>query len=206
VGERFREITSQSAKVLINSHRLRSNIGGRQLPSRLLEIDNTDDGVAPARTLGLVAGDLHGHRPRHAGALEVANRVCRRWYTPAEARNLFERLGKSGRNIYALTELTLDLVFPLIYGSLFCLLTASLARAQWAWLVTIPLFAALSDLVENSIVAYLAWSYAGQESSLAWLAAAVTLIKTLLLGLSLLILFAGGAYGLLLSSPPAAGR
>jgi hypothetical protein len=130
----------------------------------------------------------------------------RRWYTPAEARNLFERLGKSGRNLYALTELTLDLVFPLIYGSLFCLLTASLARAQWAWLVTIPLFAALSDLVENSIVAYLAWSYAGQESSLAWLAAAVTLIKTILLGLSLLILFAGGAYGLLLSSPPAAGR
>src|SRR6478752_157815 len=39
------------------------------------------------------------------------------WYSPEEARDFFEAIGERGRRLYAITEVTLDLAFPLVYGS-----------------------------------------------------------------------------------------
>ena len=50
-----------------------------------------------------------------------------RWqgYTPADVRDFLDVIGLSGRHLYGWTEVTLDLVFPLLYGAL---LSALIAR------------------------------------------------------------------------------
>ena len=49
-----------------------------ELLSRLTEIRIRDDRIASVHALRLVAGDLHGHRPRDAMALQVAEAVRRK--------------------------------------------------------------------------------------------------------------------------------
>lgn len=44
------------------------------------------------------------------------------WYSPNDARDFFNAIGERGRHIYATTQVTLDLFFPLIYGTLFAAL------------------------------------------------------------------------------------
>ena len=105
----------------------------------------------------------------------------RGWYTPAEAAALFEALDAldaHARTVYAATGLTIDMVFPLAYGLLFSILLVRLFRVPF-WLL--PPALAATDALENATVAALALSYAGAPSPLAWLAAAFTLIKTVLI-------------------------
>jgi hypothetical protein len=76
----------------------------RQLPNRVLEVSVSDDRVAPIDALGLVAGDLHGDRARHAGALEVvyggASESCRiRPATPAASQAEVHAFLKSRRRV-----------------------------------------------------------------------------------------------------------
>ena len=42
------------------------------------------------------------------------------WYTATDVQVLFEKVGQEGRNLYALTEVTIDLAFPFIYDACFC--------------------------------------------------------------------------------------
>ena len=120
----------------------------------------------------------------------------RGWYTPSEARDLLERLGEGGRSLYGATEVTLDFAFPLIYGSLFGLLILQLYSESAAkWLMSVPLIAVVADLFENGLAAYLAWTFDGQASAVAWAAAVFTAVKmSAFLGAVALILV-GGAVG-----------
>jgi hypothetical protein len=120
----------------------------------------------------------------------------RGWYTPAEARQLFKDLGDRGRNVYAATQVTLDLVFPVVYAFLFAILINRVSSGRRDWPVVVPLLAGVADLLENVTIAYLAWSYQGQESPLAWFAAICTLTKSLLFVASLVLILAGGVAGL----------
>src|SRR5829696_6223373 len=75
-----------------------------------------------------------------------------RWrgYSPEDARKLFADLGPDGRQLYASTERTLDVGFPLTYGLLFASLLILLYGQQGAkYLVLVPLAAAVMDLAEN---------------------------------------------------------
>ena len=118
-------------------------------------------------------------------------------YTPGEIRDLFESWGADRRELYAWTQVTLDLILPLIYGTLFAVLTARLFRGELSrWAVLVPMFAALADLLENATLAFLAWSYDGRESPLAWVAAGFTVVKFIGLGFALVLLLVGGVAGL----------
>jgi hypothetical protein len=118
-------------------------------------------------------------------------------YTPGEIHNLFEDWGVGRRELYARTEVTLDLAFPLVYGTLFAVFSARLFRnGLWRLAVLVPLFGALADLIENFMMAFLAWSYDGHESPLVWAAACFTEVKIVCFGASLLLLLAGGVAGL----------
>jgi hypothetical protein len=60
----------------------------------------------------------------------------------------------------------------------------------------VPLLTAAADLLENGATAYLAWSYDGRVSPVAWLAAICTATKTLLFIASLALTLVGSVRGL----------
>ena len=115
----------------------------------------------------------------------------KRWYSAATAHELLGSLGEKGRSYYWKSELTLDLVFPLVYGSFFCILLARLYGPDRPWALLIPVLAVVADVLENGTIAYLAWSWSGDRSPLGWLAGALTSTKNGLLLLTLLILVVG---------------
>ena len=118
----------------------------------------------------------------------------RGWYTPAEAAALFDALNQldgSARDVYAITALTIDMVFPASYGLLLAVLLLWLFRGG-APLYLLPLTLASADVLENITVAALAFSYNGTATPLAWLAAILTLIKTVLIVATLAMVCAGG--------------
>ncbi len=121
----------------------------------------------------------------------------RLWYTPDDAQNLFEQIGEHGRRLYAITQLTLDLVFPFVYGFLFLAFVVHLyPAAQGRWLALVPLAGSAADLLENATTAHLAWWYDGQPSRLAWAAAVFTATKSALFLLSLLVVLVGAVTSL----------
>jgi len=146
--------------------------------------------AASVGVAGCVAG-LVWRQSRLAG-LDLLD--SRGWYTPAEAAALFDSLNQldgSARDFYAITALTIDMVFPVSYSLLFAVLLLWLFRGG-APLYLLPLALASADVLENITVAVLAFSYDGTASLLAWLAAIFTLVKTVLIVATLAVVFAGG--------------
>jgi hypothetical protein len=122
---------------------------------------------------------------------------ARFWYTPADARTFFKNLKAAGRKTYAISELTLDLVFLATYGLLFAVFIRHLYPPRLAWLVVLPLAASVFDLLENITLVSLAWTYSGDESPAAGfavictLAAICTVAKSVFYAASVLLVFAG---------------
>ena len=140
-----------------------------------------------------VAGCVAGLAWRHVrlGGLDLLD--GRGWYTPDEAGTLFDaldRLDAGARAIYATTALTIDMVFPACYGLLFAALLLRLFRGG-APLYLLPLATALADVLENVTVAALALGHDGSPSPIAWLAAAFTLVKTVLVAATLAVTYVG---------------
>ena len=141
-----------------------------------------------------VAGCLAGLVWRHSRLAGLDLLDSRGWYTPTEAAALFDALNQldgSGRVLYGMTALTIDMVFPASYGLLFAALLFSLFR-DGAQLYLLPLAVALADVLENITVAALVLSYDGAPVPLAWLAAVFTLVKTVLIVATLVAVLVGG--------------
>jgi len=119
----------------------------------------------------------------------------RGWYSPIEVRDFLHNIKEEGRRIYYTTELTLDLLFPLVYGTLFAsLITHVYARESAKFLVLVPLLAVICDVIENIILAYLAWQFNDLTSPVARVAAIATAVKSGLFILSLLLIFGGALW------------
>jgi hypothetical protein len=117
---------------------------------------------------------------------------ARFWYSPTDASDFLCGIGPDGRRIYAVTELTLDILFPLVYGSLFAALIIQVyAPERGKFLLLVPLLAAVFDVLENITTAYLAWQYDGRTSPIARGAAVFTATKSALLLLSLILIVIG---------------
>src|SRR5262249_27814385 len=118
-------------------------------------------------------------------------------YSPCFARQLFHTLGARGRNLYAISQLSLDVVFVGIYGTLFGFLLVRLYEPETARLLLLaPLLTMAADLLEDVLTAALAWSYRENVRSwlwdlLCWAAATCTLAKFLLFFLSFVLVLVG---------------
>ncbi len=110
-------------------------------------------------------------------------------YSPQEAADFFKEIRDGGRKIYALSELTLDVFFPFIYGGILVILL--ITYWKWRHLLLLPLIAAGADLLENITLAFLALSFDGTASPVAYVASAFTVIKGAGILLSLLLIVAG---------------
>lgn len=115
-------------------------------------------------------------------------------YSPDTARDVLKALGEAGRRLYATTELTLDVAYPLTYTALFASLIVRWHEPRRArGLLVVPLLGGATDLLENVTAATLAWTYNGQPSPLAWVTSAAGVVKWACFAGSLLLVLWGGA-------------
>ena len=131
-------------------------------------------------------------RDARLGGLELLD--TRQWYTPEQAAALFgalDRLDSRARAVYAWTEVSIDLIFPVAYGLLLALLLLRLFEDGRPFYL-LPLAAATTDVFENISIALLASTYDGAPTSWARVAAVFTLLKSGLL-LATLAAALGGA-------------
>ena len=115
-------------------------------------------------------------------------------YTPEDVTDFLKKICPKGRRLYAATQLTLDLVFPLVYGAFLGRILVSVFRTELArYLLLIPLLAVAADWSENVATAILALNFNGEAAPplLAYAAAGYTLTKWILLFAYGPILFAG---------------
>ena len=130
-------------------------------------------------------------RDARLGGLDLLD--TKPWYTPEQAAALFralDRLDSRARAVYAWTEVSLDMVFPVAYGLLFTLMLLRLFEDGRPFFL-LPIAAAATDVFENTSVALLASTYDGAPSSWTRVAAAFTLLKSGLI-LATLAAAAGG--------------
>ncbi len=131
-------------------------------------------------------------RAARLGGLELLD--IRQWYTPEQAAALFaalDRLDSRARAVYAWTEVSLDMIFPVAYGLLLALVLLRLFEDGRPFYL-LPIVAAATDVFENISIAWLVSTYDGAPSSWTRVAAAFTLLKSGLI-LATLVAAAGGA-------------
>lgn len=82
------------------------------------------------------------------------------WYDAERLRNLFERIEPQGRSHYALTQLTLDVLFPALYVAALVLIVRGLFPEKHRLRLPascVAVAAGLSDVAENIVLAGIAW-------------------------------------------------
>ena len=119
------------------------------------------------------------------------------FYTPAEAFVMLEKYGAAGRALYLKGELTLDLLYPIIYTLFLGLLISWLFQRAFPpeskmqkWNVT-PVGAWFFDLLENIGIVTMLAMYPSQPVLLAWLTMLLGLIKWAFAFLSLGLVLVG---------------
>ena len=112
-------------------------------------------------------------------------------YNPDQAYVVLDKMGERGRRIYIFTQLTLDVIFPFVYGGLIIILLFKLYGSP-KYLLLIPVIMVTADLLENITTSYLAWSFSkGVPASIVRIAAFFTVVKWIGIFLSLAILLIG---------------
>lgn len=120
-------------------------------------------------------------------------------YSKAEVIELFDKMGKDGQKIYHFVSSKIDMVYPIVYGLLFCLLLAVLLKkittptSKWRWMCCLPLLGVAFDYLENFSMQGLLNSYpditvaqvafSSQMTSLKWGFLTMVLVMVLVLGI-----------------------
>ncbi len=104
-------------------------------------------------------------------------------YSSSEAYALIQSYGEGGRQTYAWTELTLDVIYPLISALLFSLaILYTFRRAfpshAWThWLALLPFGVMVADYLENACVVAMLILYPRQLPAVAALSNVFTAVK-----------------------------
>ena len=115
-------------------------------------------------------------------------------YTPEKAYELISSYGDQGRQSYVITELTLDLIYPLILALLFSaaiFYTFQRGFPGLAWsgrLALIPFAIMLVDYLENACIIFMLRSYPRQIPIVASISNVFTITKLTLTPFELLFL------------------
>ncbi|MFZ5910668.1 MAG: hypothetical protein ACOYYU_11705 [Chloroflexota bacterium] len=114
-------------------------------------------------------------------------------YTPSEAYSLIASYGDAGRQTYALTEVTLDLVYPLttallfIFAIIYTFQKAFPNHSAWQNLALIPLGILAADYLENACVVTMLLLYPQELPILVQISNVFTIIKFALTPFELLV-------------------
>ena len=117
--------------------------------------------------------------------------------TPAKIFGMIERYGEFNRPFYRNVELTVDIVYPIVYLFFFGLLISWLFQRGFASnspmrkYNIMPLGAWFFDLLENIFIVTLLSIYPSQPIGLAWILILFTTVKWLFAGASILLILVG---------------
>jgi len=118
---------------------------------------------------------IAGYRPR---LLDT-----RLLYTPQEVHLLASDLDKTGQWLYAVTEVTLDFAFPVLYATWLSIIIVLVWRkerpewAGWMWLALLPYVGMLADFGENTCIASMMLLFPKEPIWLVWLSNLSSLVK-----------------------------
>jgi hypothetical protein len=120
---------------------------------------------------------------------------------PDYANQYMSDLGLSGRQFYAVSQLTLDVLYPLLYGLLLSLSLALIYKNGLKtehfllWPPALPFTGTLADLCENFMIAFMLLTYPILSNWLVYVANLFTVVKWFAVTLSfMLIIFGAGRY------------
>lgn len=119
------------------------------------------------------------------------------FYTPTKAYQMVASYGEAGRAFYRITELTLDIIYPIVYTLFFSLLITWLFRkgfpvgSRMQRLNVVPFGAWLFDLLENLGIVGMLSVFPSTPALLAWVTALFTLVKWLFAGASMVLVVIG---------------
>jgi hypothetical protein len=117
--------------------------------------------------------------------------------TPERIFGMIERYGDYNRVFYRNVELSVDIVYPIVYLFFFGLLTSWLFQRGFASnspmrkFNIMPLGAWFFDLLENIGIVALLSIYPAQPTGLTWILILLTAVKWLLAGASILLILVG---------------
>ncbi len=131
--------------------------------------------------------------PRQGAAARETPLDLRFWYTPAQAAQALSLYTPAQRQAVLVGHLTLDVLYPLVYASLFSLLLILIYRSRVSpstlqRLLWFPWAAALADGLENLGIVGLMLAF---SAPLAILTALFTSMKWMLVGANGVLILAG---------------
>ncbi len=118
-------------------------------------------------------------------------------FNPARTLAMVADYGPAARAFYTQTELTTDLVYPVVYSLLLGVILTMLFRhrSNW-WVAGLPFVSLLFDYLENAAIVTLLTSYPTQSVAVAILCEVFKLIKWLSFGVTVCLII----YGLILNA------
>ena len=117
------------------------------------------------------------------------------WYSPRQAFQAISQYSPQARQASVITHLTIDVIYPLIYGLLISLLLIVVFRnaspGQQRQLPFLPWRAVFADYLENIGLVAMFLLYPSQFALLSWVTAIFTALKWIQIGFSILALLVG---------------
>jgi len=119
------------------------------------------------------------------------------FYTPEKVYSMIAAYGEAGRASYRAVELTVDIIYPIVYTLFFALLITWLFQRGFARdsrmqkMNVLPLGGWLFDLLENLGIVSMLSMYPSTPAVLAWIAALLTVVKWLFAGATVVLILTG---------------
>jgi len=119
------------------------------------------------------------------------------FYTPEKAYQMVAAYGEQGRAVYRIGELTVDIIYPIVYTLFFSLFITWLfqrgfvAESRMQILNVVPFGAWLFDLLENLGIVGMLSIYPSTPAFLAWVTTVFTMTKWIFAGTSVILVAIG---------------
>ncbi len=110
-------------------------------------------------------------------------------YTPQKAYQLIENYGEAIRKSYIIGELTIDLIYPIVYSSLLSFIIFYIYKRQR--IALFPFLILITDYLENFGIVTLLYKYPQKLIIVAWITSFFSSLKWILILSSVLIIIIG---------------
>jgi len=116
-------------------------------------------------------------------------------FSPQKAYEYVESYGETGRKLYAISALTIDIAYPIIYSTLFALIILFFLKRTYQSntklkkIALMPFAAAGADFFENSGIAIMLLTYPSSSHTLSLLTSVANTLKWLLVAATILSIF-----------------